>query len=161
MEQGKGERATPPAGPEIPSEEDIRKFCAQHRDLSIGMDSGIPEVWWLGWLATMLKRRDLNWVPRWRLILTLEFRADFVNPNGPGFLKAHGRVSEKIGATTAGTATGGMSPAQERFVIDRELAEVASRLDQAHELGQRGDPADVAREKELRNRRSELSGVAA
>jgi len=44
----------------------------------------------------------------------------------------------------------GQSPAQRRFMLTRELAEVSRRLDECHELVMEPDPADVLREKELK-----------
>lgn len=55
----------------------------------------------------------------------------------------------------------GQSTAQQLFEIDRELAEVKLRLDQAYELNQPPDEADVARERDLKKRRAELKAGGA
>jgi hypothetical protein len=52
----------------------------------------------------------------------------------------------------------GQSVAQQLFEIDRELADVKLRLDQAHELNQAPSAADTALERELKNRRDDIKG---
>lgn len=52
----------------------------------------------------------------------------------------------------------GQSVAQQLFEIDRELADVKLRLDQAHELNQAPSVADVTLERELKKRRDDIKG---
>jgi hypothetical protein len=59
---------------------------------------------------------------------------------------------------TATTSTGGRTPAQARFELNKALEEVQERLDAAHENSVAPDAADVAKEKKLR---AELAALQA
>lgn len=54
-------------------------------------------------------------------------------------------------------AAAGMTPAQARYELGRELEHVSERLDAAAELGMPPDPADKKREKELKGQLAALS----
>ena len=72
----------------IPTDAEIRAYCESYRNLALGIEKGIPEVWWASWVARQLDsdRFPANW-PR---SLTLAFHSDWMNAGGPGYAKAHG-----------------------------------------------------------------------
>ena len=53
-----------------------------------------------------------------------------------------------------------LSAGQQLFDVDRELADVRARLEQAHALNQPRDAADLARERELEKKRAALQAEA-
>lgn len=81
-EKKNGEGEVPPV--EIPSDDEVKTYCAQHFDLARGIH-GIPELWWRGWLANALSRPQF---PRgWQRCLVNAFIGDWVS----GHPKARGQ----------------------------------------------------------------------
>lgn len=117
--RGIGE-GVPPA--EIPDDETIRKFCSEWPgDMARGIPSGIPEMWWSGWVASRLQD-EKKWPRDWQRVLVLAFRGDFLNrhpkalPQTTPVNGSAGRVSEKNG--------GGVSVAQAVFKLDAKIKEL-------------------------------------
>ena len=108
-------------------------------DLNRGIPAGIPDEWTLGWFAF---KSGSGFPKHWRAELKARFVSDWVAGNR----KARSMVSQ----SPENKKNGGRSSAQARFEISRELEEIESRLDAAHETSVRPDPADKAREKILR-----------
>lgn len=159
---GKGERASAPppeSFSEIPDYKTIQSFCGDYRDAARGVNHGIGEVWWRGWLAN-LSRSSRPFPSNWKRALTTAFTADLVARH-PKALAALGNGSDSAQPLTgtgenkknrgpSATAGNGRSPAQARFEISRELEAVSERLDACHEIGSQPDAKDVEREKELK-----------
>lgn len=156
---GTGEGATV-----IPTDDEVRAFAAEYRDLARGCEAGIPEGWWRDWLAWML--RDLKrrpWPADWQRIMVNRFTSDLVSRHPkalglsgePGEARGAGGISKKIAAGSMARPDG-RTVAQARFQLDRELAQVRERLDAAHEVNLPPDAADKRRERELRAAIAEL-----
>ena len=73
----------------IPTDAEIRAYCESYRNLALGIEKGIPEVWWASWVARQLDC-DRPFPANWQRSLTLAFHSDWMNAGGPGYAKAHG-----------------------------------------------------------------------
>lgn len=156
---GKGERASAPppeSFSEIPDDKTIQSFCGDYRDAARGVNHGIGEVWWRGWLAN-LSRSSRPFPSNWKRALTTAFTADLV--------ARHPKAIAALTGTTEVPTTGNpenkknaatRSPAQARFEVSRELEAVSERLDACHEIGAQPDAKDLQREKELKKQLKEL-----
>lgn len=151
--EGRGAEPTPPTI--IPSDEDVRNFCeAWPGDISRGIPTGIPEVWWSGWVSHRLLDQK-KWPADWQRVLVLAFRADFLARHP----KALGNLPGVNGKKNTATGNTGRSVAQERFLLEKELEAVQERLDALHEIGAEPDALDALREKELEARLSQLEAT--
>ena len=67
---------TPESGPLIiPTDAEVQSYCeAWPGDLSRGIPAGIPEAWWLQWLA---KPRH-TWPRNWQQALMRDFTSDWI-----------------------------------------------------------------------------------
>jgi len=144
--EGKGSAHAGDGFAHIPSEQEF---------LDAFMTTGIPEEY-LRRQFTHFQASPKRWLDRgdlvdWNWIVRRRWAEDAATFSPRGAESGEG--SEKNPR--------GQSVAQQIFEIDRELAEVKARLDQAHELNQAPDPADVARERELKKMRGELKGGGA
>jgi hypothetical protein len=128
-----GGSATPP-GALVPGDNEVRAFCASWPgEMALGIPAGIPEGWWSGWLAArMTSGRPF---PRdWKRVLILAFRGDWINqhpktrPSSPDTGRPNNLGNEKKRGT--------MSPAQELFLLRRQLEELQADLEARHLLAQ-------------------------
>ncbi|MDE2103427.1 MAG: hypothetical protein KGL39_39665 [Patescibacteria group bacterium] len=164
----KGERADAPPPedfPEIPDDKTVQCFCGDYRDLARGVDKGIGEVWWRGWLASQIGSRR-PFPRRWQRALTAAFTADLVARH-PKAISALSGDQQSSCLDPSGPAVGGAKKnrgpladgrtvAQARFELQRELEQVRERLDACHETNVEPEAGDVRREKELRQALSQL-----
>ena len=134
----------PPPKKEFSILEEVGAFCVAYEDSKRGI-KGIPEGWWTGWLASCLEN-DRPLPKNWQEVVKLRFMADLAAGHPKAVEGLPGLESKK----NAPASPDGQSPAQRRFMLTRELAEVSRRLDECHELVMEPDPADVLREKELK-----------
>jgi len=74
IRNGKGEEATTDFVV-IPSDSEVEAFCAAFQDLARGI-TGIPEVWWRGWLSHQLSRPVFP--VQWQASLRNAFLGDWV-----------------------------------------------------------------------------------
>lgn len=143
--KGKGSAHEADGFAHIPSEQEF---------LAAFMVEGIPEDY-LRRQFTHFQASPKRWLDRgdlvdWRWLVRRRWTADAQTYSPRGAESGGG--SEKKGR--------GQSVAQQLFEIDRELADVKLRLDQAHELNQAPSAADVKLERELKNRRDDVKGMS-
>lgn len=156
-------QARPPeGGPSlIPTDAEVAEFCAGYQDLARGID-GIPEGWWSGWLANKLGDHRRPFPANWKRVLALAFTSDFQNRHVKAVPSGPGSAFQKKSAALSGGQHGGMSVAQARFKLDRELEQVRERLDACYDTNTEPSAGDVAREKELERQLREMeTGVQA
>lgn len=137
---------------EIPSESDVEKSAEGYPgDPSRGIPPVIPAGWALAWFAWRCSPSAGPFPSDWQEDMRRRFRAAWVNGD------ARTRKTEKKGATTI--VTNGQSPAQARFLLDRELSEVTEAIEACRQAGAPPDAADLEREKNLRKKLAELQSV--
>lgn len=141
--KGKGSAHEGDGFAHIPSEQEF---------LAAFIVEGIPEDY-LRRQFTHFQASPKRWLDRgdivdWRWLVRRRWTADAQTYSPRGAESGGG--SEKKAR--------GQSVAQQLFEIDRELADVKLRLDQAHELNQAPSAADTALERELKNRRDDIKG---
>jgi hypothetical protein len=147
----KGEDAPPP-GTEIPEDAEVARFCAEFVDLSLGIE-GIPNVWWMGWLANKLNDSSRAFPRDWKRSLTLAFKSDFAarHPKAVNFKK--NAADSSAGAAESRPA----SPAQALFLLDRELAEVTGEIAEMDDLNKPVPAALKQRRRDLEKKRAVLT----
>jgi len=142
-----------PLQPEIPADEVLAQFFAEFRDVARGVE-GIPEVWWRGWVASRLNAR--KWPEDWQRAAAMAFLAD-VQAGHPKALAWTGAGLKNRAGYERDVRVSGLTPAQRRFELSRELEEVKARLDACHQSSIQPEAADVRREKELEKAMKELN----
>jgi hypothetical protein len=150
-EKGIGRRkgeAPPPLPSTIPEDAEVAAFCADFKDLALGID-GIPNVWWTGWLADKLNNSNRAFPVDWKRSLALAFKGDFAarHPKAMASIK---KTGEKNGAQVA-------SPAMELLLLDRELAEVRAEIAECDDLAKPVPKELKARRRDLEKKRAELT----
>jgi len=139
-EIGKGNRKGEGEHPcfDVPSDDEVSRFCDEFQDLARGI-SGIPAVWWTGWLSMRLSS-GRPFPQDWRRVLKLAFISDWVACHP----KARGGSLEKNGEKK-----GRSIPAQQ-YLRDQELKAIQLRAEAAYAIGLPPDVLDEKREVELK-----------
>jgi hypothetical protein len=109
---GRGNWEGPAA--EIPSDIEVRDYCASYKDLAHGIE-GIPPEWWTGWFAARIAH--WRYAFDWKRALVFAHLSDWLNPVSPGHAKARFNLSAQ-----AGNPASEKKPRRERGEILQELS---------------------------------------
>lgn len=127
--------APPETGRIVPTDAEVSEFCASYQHLALGI-SGIPDAWWLGWLAAQLSS-DRPFPSNWKRVLELRFLADWKNGSSIGHRAARGNLSPApIGYGKNGAKNSAVSVGQQKFELDRRLRELEAQEDELYQLNQ-------------------------
>jgi len=110
----------------------------------------IPKKWLHGWLAK-INGRAMGWPQNWEYAVISDWRvaSKFFTEGG---LQNSGNKKNAAGFPDART------PAQARYALDKEMAEIKARLDDCDDRDKEPDRFDVVREKEIRLQLEGLAG---
>ena len=118
----------------IPTDAEVREFADQWPgELTTGIPAGIPEAWWLGWLANAVGRGE-NFPVNWRRVMVLRFRSDWMagNPKTRRTTEtAPARMA--VGAVSANVAT--IERREEQKSILARLADLDEEIQALNQAG--------------------------
>jgi hypothetical protein len=98
METGIGRGNWEGQAAEIPSDIEVRDYCAAYKDLAHGIE-GIPPEWWTGWFAARIAHWRFAF--DWKRALAFAHLSDWLNPQSPGHAKARFNLSARAGNSTS------------------------------------------------------------
>lgn len=141
----------PGEGSDVPDDAEVLAYAAGYQDLARGILDGIPAGYALQWLAWRSTPKAGPFPPDWRADLRRRFTAARLQQDPHAFAATAGGGSGKNAPKKNGA-----SDAQRLFAIDKELAELNGRMEEAHGLGLPPDYEAIKRVVDLNNQRREL-----
>lgn len=116
----------------VPTDAEVSEFCASYQHLALGI-SGIPESWWLGWLAARIDSGK-PFPSNWKRVLELRFLSDWKCASSIGHRSARGNTSMAPFGSEKSAKNGGGTVPQQKFEVDRAIKAAEADLQEASSL---------------------------